>query len=326
MTLMDNKNNRRLKAEGALPESDLTTMRTSNVASDDLKHRIETAVLWRDHLRLHLLKSTRPGGTPLTLIEGPLSDDAEEDKDPKTLLDMTRNLIVLLPSTEIVLWRPDLIQIAEGQADYYANVPVVEADLPQNSEFWCFYGPEIASRTIGGTHKLFLQVLLSGVTIGKPFAALVAFYFPCEGETVLLDRPPLVRLIPPLTIGHPPKGIEAQRLLACLTFRAQPFIEEATADTNHTRSERRRMEREGKTPPAARIINLRPRKQSVDEDADGQPSNRREFQFQFFVSPHLRKPNSRMKEQRPIWVSPYIKGPKDKPLKPPTRNIIVVKR
>ncbi|MGI4789856.1 MAG: hypothetical protein ACRYFS_13515 [Janthinobacterium lividum] len=274
---MNNKNNRYMTAEGTLLESDAGVTRTLNATSDDLKRQIEAAAIWRDHLLIHLLHSTQPGGTPLGRIEGPLPDDAEADRDPRTLLDMTQNLIAILPSTEIVLWRPDLMQIAESQAGNYANVPVVEADLPQNHEFWCCYGPEIAPRAIGGTHKLFLQVLLSGVTIGKPFATLVAFYFPYEGEVVLLDRPPLVRLIPPLTIGHPAQGVEAQRLLACLTFRAQAFIEEAAADIHYTPSERRQIEREGRMPPAARIINLRPKKWNVNEDADGQSSTRREL-------------------------------------------------
>ncbi|MGI4787496.1 MAG: hypothetical protein ACRYFS_01455 [Janthinobacterium lividum] len=323
---MNNKNNRYMTADGTLLEIGPAVTRMANAASDDIKHHVEAAVVWRDHLLQHLKNSARPGGTGVRLIESIFSDDAEADQDRKMLIAIMQTLIDILPSAEIVLWRPDLLQSAESQADYYADVRVVEANLPRKNEFWCFYGPEVVSRTIGGTHKLFLQVLISGVPMNKRFAALVAFYYPYEGDTILLDTLPLVRFVSSLNVGHSPQDIEAQRLLACLTFRAQPFIDVETLDIQHTRSERRRMEREGRTLPTAQIINLRPKKGEVDEDVNDQPTTRREYQYQFFVSAHLRKPNPRMKEQRPIWVSPYIKGPKDKPLKPPIRNIIVVKR
>lgn len=323
---MNNSNNSLSKARDIPSENDAGVTQTPNAAADDLKHHVEAAVLWREHLILHLQNSLRPGGTPLRLIEGLLPDSAEADRNRRALPRITRALLDVLPSAEIVLWRPDLMLCAESQADYYADFRVVGADLPRKHEFWCFYGHEIASRGLNGTHKLFLQILLSGGTIGRPFASLAAFYFPYEGSTVLLDKPPLVRLVPPLTVGHPPPGIEAQMLLACLTFRAQPFIEDARADVHYSRAERRQMEREGRTPPSVRVLNLRRKERKAKEDADGQHPTRSPLSVQFFVSPHLRKPNSRMKEQRPIWVGPYIKGPKDKPLKPPTRNIIVVKR
>lgn len=261
-----------------------------HVASDDLKPQIEAALLYRDHLLLHLQNSLRPGGTPLRLIGEPSHNSAEAGRDRRALLSATQTLLNALPVAEIVLWRPDLMLCAERQADYYADVLVAQADLPRTHEFWCFFGSEIASRGLDGTHKLFLQVLLSGATADSPFACLASFYFPYEGNTVLLDRPPLVNLVPPLEVGHSPQGIEAQRLLACLSFRAQPFVEDAPANFHHTRPERRRMEREGRTPPSVCVI------------------------------------NPRMKEQRPIWVNAYVKGPEDKPLKPPTRKVTAVKR
>lgn len=232
-----------------------------------------------------------------------------------------------IDEAELVLWRSDLISFAETNAKKHASDLVTDADILLKHEFWSQYGQGIIPQIYGGTHALFQLLLISGAAAGiGTFDMAFRFLYPIEDSAIRLAKPPIIRLVPLLTVGNPPGDIEAQRLLACLSFRAKGIVQDEPAEINHTRVERRRMKREGRTPPTVRIINLRPISQTRNEKNDDQHQSRSPYGCQFPVAAHSRRIHKGTSKERVIQVTAHFKGPKDKPLKPPTQTVIVVKR
>lgn len=80
-------------------------------------------------------------------------------------------------------------------------------------------------------------------------------------------------------------------------------------DAHYDRAARRRIEKQGKTPPRVRVISLRRRAGESSGDSD------REYHHQWIVRGHWRQqwyPERQV--HRPIWIAPHIKGPEGAPL------------
>lgn len=81
-------------------------------------------------------------------------------------------------------------------------------------------------------------------------------------------------------------------------------------DVAHDRAARRRAQRENRTPPRVRVINLRRPAGSGHGSASS-----REYHHQWVVRGHWRQQWYASREvHRPVWIAPHVKGPEDAPL------------
>lgn len=297
----------------------------------DHKKAIESAINCRTELIRHVEDSLRPGGKPLTVID-PVFPHLTETSLAARLRPVVEMALSFLPSAELVLWRGDLQQHAEAQAEQFAGTAIANTDLPDVAELWTPYGfngmlhTYADDRRADETYARFFRLLMpnpEGSGKGSKARKLLnlGFCFRVGGSELRVNEPPRLALESPLVVGERPVSVGAQSLLSCLAFRQSTFVGEERGSID--RAARRRMERAGEPLPLVRIVNLRRKEREAQEHPHLSDS---EYQYQWYVRPHVRQPNSRMKEQRPIWVNAYIKGPEGKPLKPPTMNVTVVKR
>jgi hypothetical protein len=116
--------------------------------------------------------------------------------------------------------------------------------------------------------------------------------------------------------GHaaPYEGESGRTILATLKtvwlLMRQPLAE--ISDAVYDRAARRRIKRQGKTPPPIRVIGLR----HPPSTADGEASTGREWHHRWIVRGHWRMAavGEGRQQRRPVWVSPHVKGPADAPL------------
>ena len=301
----------------------------------DHKKFIQRAIDYRVSLIGHLAASLRSGGR---VLSHPFPDalnpmtQAERDNQMRAV---TEAALTFLPTAELVLWRGDLLRHAHSQADQFADAVITDADLPRVGELWFPYGPVSELPTVGGdereTYARVFQLLLPHLAAERPRGEAgrllrISFCYPLRDGILRASELPKIVSEQLLTVGERPDGPDARAALASLLFRASTFVADDRVEPALSRPERRRMERSGVPPPLVRIINLR-REERPDEEV-AHPTGRAEAQYkcQWFVRPHVRQPNPRMKEQRPIWVAGYFKGPADKPLKPSPLTVKVVNR
>jgi hypothetical protein len=144
--------------------------------------------------------------------------------------------------------------------------------------------------------------------------------FPWEGRKIPDGWP---RVIPmgcwPAPIdgdGHaaPYEGQSGRTILATLKtvwlLMRQPLAE--VSDAVYDRAARRRIERQGKTPPPIRVLGLR----HPPSAAGGEVGIGREWHHRWIVRGHWRMAavGEGRQQRRPVWVSPFLKGPADAPL------------
>lgn len=82
-------------------------------------------------------------------------------------------------------------------------------------------------------------------------------------------------------------------------------------DAEYDRASRRRIEKQGKTPPPIRVIALRHAAGSHSGDGSG-----REWHHRWIVRGHWRMAacGEGRQQRRPVWVSAHVKGPADAPM------------
>lgn len=301
----------------------------------DHKRCVQRAIEYRVVLIGHLAASLRSGGRVLPhAFPAALNPMTDEERDTQ-MRAVTEAALMFLPTAELVLWRGDLLRHAHSQADQFADAVVMDGDLPSGGELWFPYGQVSDLPTIGGnernTYSLLFQLLLPHPSSERPSGKAgcllrIAFCFPMRDGIVRVAEPPRLTSEQLLTVGERPDGFDARAFLSSLSFRASKFVTDDRIEPALSRAERRRMERAGTPSPVVRIVNLRHKERSDAEIANLTDRADAHYNCQWFVRPHVRRPNPRMKEQRPIWVPGYIKGPEGKPLKSPTLTINVVKR
>ena len=242
-------------------------------------------------------------------------------------------MVGLVRISDLVIWRNDLRDYAHAQAEEFADLIVTDSDLPLNSELWLSYGQLEETSTTGddehGTHTLLFELVFPIPIDGSPSSKAkrlirASFLLPLYDGVVNINVMPKLALEVLLTVGQPPKNNAAKKFLSCLSFRASTFVSDEKVSNALSRSERRRIERSGIPTPDVWIVNLRRKEPTSKDRADDLHTT--EYQYQWYVRPHVRRPSPRMKEQRPTWVSGYLKGPEGKPLKPRTMNVKLVNR
>ena len=219
---------------------------------------------------------------------------------------------------EVVLWRMDLYMAAREQAQSgaFTKVPIPADLLPSRPQLWVLFGGDVDFniRSINATlYSILLTPKANGVL---PFCLA----HPRYNGIVIVDDPPYVHTAGLIEASSYAADEEARELFACLSFMHSTVA--ASEPLSLPRPTRRRLTRDGLT-TSIHIVRLRRKERGPNEDTH---LSEREYQCQWIVRAHARKPNPRMKEQRPIWVRSYVKGPQDKPLKPPTRTVTVVSR
>ncbi len=115
---------------------------------------------------------------------------------------------------------------------------------------------------------------------------------------------------------------------SCLSFMEQRITIPVSRPAS--RATRRRLERKHDAfQPAAevQVIELRRRERRHHEHADEGDREPPEWHVQWLVAGHWRRHwYPRAKAHKPRYIAPYVKGPQDKPLKPPSSQLFVVKR
>ena len=227
-----------------------------------------------------------------------------------------RGIAKCLQVAEVVLWRADLYRAAREQAQLgvFTGMPVPSDLLPPSPQLWVLFGNTQIS--LPDMRAVLCSVLL--MPRAKELQAL-CFAHPMHSGTVFMSDDPHILNGGLLTVGRETE-IESAELFACLSFMNSTVASSELLSL--PRSARRRLGRGGQVRPM-QIVRLRRKERGPNDDPH---LSEREYQCQWIVRAHARRPNARMKEQRPVWVSSYIKGPQDKPLKPPTPTVTVVSR
>lgn len=220
-----------------------------------------------------------------------------------------------LQDAEVVLWRTDLLLAAHAQAEAFTDVAVPADLLPMFPQLWIPYGED--QLYIRNVDAIISSILLVPRT--HDYLA-VCLAHPRDVNNVLLGTDLYILDGSRLVAGREAESQSAREFFASLSFMHSTVA--SSEPMSQPRHIQRRQKREGLTSPI-HIVRLRRKERESNEDTH---LSEREYQCQWIVRTHVRKPSPRMKEQRPVWVSAYVKGPDDKPLKPPTPAVTVVNR
>ncbi len=115
---------------------------------------------------------------------------------------------------------------------------------------------------------------------------------------------------------------------SCLSFMEQRITMPVSRPAS--RAARRRLERNHatfQTEADVQVIELRRRERGRPAQPDAENGGTRDWHVQWLVAGHWRRHwYPRAKAHKPRYIAPYVKGPQDKPLKPPSRQLFVLKR
>ena len=222
-----------------------------------------------------------------------------------------------LTRAEIVLWDTRLFRHACDGADAFTGGIVPNGLIPV-PQLWVFTGDEV--HVYGDDEPLVHTAELLFTTSCHVAAIRFGHPWPPGPPTGCIST--LVQSDGHVAIGKPASK-EAAPIIACASFMQSTVA--SSEELVLPRPLRRRCQRQGIQPPSVRVVHLR-RREGEGQCRGGESLPAREYDFQWLVSAHPRRPNPRMKEQRTIWVNGYVKGPADKPLKPPAPNVKIVRR
>lgn len=297
--------------------SDLTTDHAVPMVDPaDHTRSAEIMIDYRQRLIRSIEDSLLPGADSLPFIGDPMA--------PSIL----RKIAAQLRSSEIVLWRGDLLRHAEAQATAFSGTRVTD-QLPQKPALWCPYGVSGSFNYYPEQQLLEMAQLLitaprknlkTGVVDSKGLLRVTFLSRTDADGNVIFSEPPYLSFDMPLASGELPHDGEAQKLMACLSFKNSKLVSEDLVRLS--RAQQRRIKR-GSAEPTVRVVTLRKK----DRKAGEQPHmSDREYQCQWLVCAHTRTLYAGTDRERIIWVSSYVKGPEGKPFRAPIEKVIAVIR
>ncbi len=224
----------------------------------------------------------------------------------------------LLLKAQVVLWRPDLLEMACKEACVYNETVLTENQVPSGIQWW----PRIDAMDVVRCALPNVKFRLEGALVfnldadeNGPAALNVVFIHSEDGypHTIYTS----------LNVGHVihKDSFGLQKVLASLDFMSQDFTEHKIF-----RGAVRQGFNKQKHIPVVRSIQLRaripPPKDGIGNGID------RQYEHSWMVTGHRRRLREPRKSdgQQVVWVKPYVKGDTSKPLLPRKETIVRVSR
>ena len=220
-----------------------------------------------------------------------------------------------LARAEIVLWDTALQRCACDQATTFVG-SILPSDLIPLPQLWIFTGNQAFDFDSREAYVHSAELIFADAG----YIYSVGFGHALQTDLSTGITSVAVRVDAPIPMDKPASE-DAALILSCIAFMTSTVA--SAEELKLPRPVRRRCLHKRIQPATIRTVQLRRRERQPN---DAEQSAGREYNWQWLVNAHARRPNLRMKEQRPVWVNAYVKGPADKPLKPQATKVALVQR
>lgn len=232
----------------------------------------------------------------------------------------------LLLSSQVIIWQAEMWELASNGFESFKGLAPQDVNYPTEPQLWYLDGFGLNLASVGGELAASLPVGVSNV------GAILVIPPNSTGDhravamcVMEFESKPLLRACN----LHDMSTRTSASIMACYAFTQLQIA--AKEPVHLPRADRRRLEREDKTIPDIRVIQLRKR-----EPSGWHSTGDRSYHHRWITRgtwrrlPEPLKRDSKIsggqKGDKVVWVREHIKGPSDAPLIQPKESVFVVAR